>query len=244
MPPSIFVATDYACIPFTEETDCDDVVIPSEKLIPEFRKYGIPKEKLYPLGIPTADTGVERISPEEAKRQLGLVPAKEYLLIAGGSMGAGALEEVVEILYRVRSLHKCKLIMVCGNNQQLYSRLQKRYADKIELVGYTDKMPLYLKAGSIFITKPGGLSSTEAAAARIPLIHICPIPGCETKNMQFFKKTGMALAVTNPKEELTAAVLSLQKQENRKKMIQCQEKYVPGTAAAQLGQLVEEGKNK
>ena len=54
----------------------------------------------------------------------------------------------------------------------------------------------------------------------------------------------MALAVTNPKEELTAAVLSLQKQENRKKMIQCQEKYVPGTAAAQLGQLVEEGKNK
>ena len=72
VPPSIFVATDYACIPFTEETDCDDVVIPSEKLIPEFRKYGIPKEKLYPLGIPTADTGVERISPEEAKRQLGL----------------------------------------------------------------------------------------------------------------------------------------------------------------------------
>lgn len=54
----------------------------------------------------------------------------------------------------------------------------------------------------------------------------------------------MALAVTNPKEELTAAVLSLQKQENRKKMIQCQEKYVPGTATAQLGQLVEEGKNK
>ena len=156
-------------------------------------------------------------------------------------MGAGALEEVVEMLYRARSLHKCKLIMVCGNNQQLYSRLQKRYADKIELVGYTDKMPLYLKAGSIFITKPGGLSSTEAAAARIPLIHICPIPGCETKNMQFFKKAGMALAVTNPKEELTAAVLSLQKQENRNKMIQCQKKYVPGTAAAQLGQLVEEG---
>ena len=31
VPPSIFVATDYACIPFTEETDCDDVVIPSEK---------------------------------------------------------------------------------------------------------------------------------------------------------------------------------------------------------------------
>ena len=104
----------------------------------------------------------------------------------------------------------------------------------------------FQRAAAVYFAVAGQIEMiadvTEAAAARIPLIHICPIPGCETKNMQFFKKTGMALAVTNPKEELTAAVLSLQKQENRKKMIQCQEKYVPGTAAAQLGQLVEEGK--
>ena len=35
----------------------------------------------------------------------------------------------------------------------------------------------YMAACDVFITKPGGLSSTEAAVAGIPLIHISPIPG-------------------------------------------------------------------
>lgn len=50
--PCVAIATDYACIPFWEETNCDDYVIPHKDLIPEFASYGIPKEKLLPLGIP------------------------------------------------------------------------------------------------------------------------------------------------------------------------------------------------
>ena len=32
LPFTLFIATDYACIPFTEETDCDAYVIPMESL--------------------------------------------------------------------------------------------------------------------------------------------------------------------------------------------------------------------
>lgn len=38
-----------------------------------------------------------------------------------------------------------------------------------------------------------GLSSTEAAASGVPLIHISPIPGCETRNMDFFAENGMSI---------------------------------------------------
>lgn len=34
--PCVAIATDYACIPFWEETNCDDYVIPHKDLIPEF----------------------------------------------------------------------------------------------------------------------------------------------------------------------------------------------------------------
>lgn len=50
--PCVAIATDYACIPFWEETNCDDYVIPHKDLIPEFASYGIPKEKLLPLSFP------------------------------------------------------------------------------------------------------------------------------------------------------------------------------------------------
>lgn len=55
LPATIFVATDYACIPFTEETACDYYVIPSPELKEEFCGRGIPEEKIMPLGIPVRD---------------------------------------------------------------------------------------------------------------------------------------------------------------------------------------------
>ena len=32
IPKTVFIATDYTCIPFTEETECDAYIIPSDKL--------------------------------------------------------------------------------------------------------------------------------------------------------------------------------------------------------------------
>lgn len=51
-PPFVFIATDYTCVPFTEESDCDLYVTPSPLLSSDFTGRGIPAEKLRPLGIP------------------------------------------------------------------------------------------------------------------------------------------------------------------------------------------------
>ena len=52
VPKTIFVATDYTCIPFTEECRLDAYVIPAPALTAEFVGWGIPEEKIYPFGIP------------------------------------------------------------------------------------------------------------------------------------------------------------------------------------------------
>lgn len=49
-------------------------------------------------------------------------------------------------------------------------------------------------------TKPGGLTSTEAAAKRIPLVHTAPIPGCENKNAEFFVSHGLSITGEDAKE--------------------------------------------
>lgn len=59
--------------------------------------------------------------------------------------------------------------------------------------------------GDLLITKPGGLSSTEAAVAGIPLIQTAPIPGCEVSNMRFFRQRGLSIAVPYPGRQLIAA---------------------------------------
>ena len=87
VPLMVFVATDYACIPFTEETECDYYVLPSPKSAGEFIRYGIPKEKLLPFGIPISAAFGEKISRDAACEALGL-PLKTDIFFSPGEASA------------------------------------------------------------------------------------------------------------------------------------------------------------
>ena len=83
LPPTLLIATDYTCIPFTEEVQCDRYVIPSDDLCPAFTRWGIPKERLYPLGIPVDQSFENPPDKQESLRRLGLDPSLRYLLVVG-----------------------------------------------------------------------------------------------------------------------------------------------------------------
>ncbi len=193
LPPCVFIATDYTCIPFTEETDCDYYIIPSEELTEEFVRKGIEKEKIKPLGIPVrAAFQKKAVSRREAGRRK---KDTRYLLVAGGSIGAGSMERVLQkIKRRLRGQKDWVCIAVCGNNYGLYKKLKKKYGSDQQyiILGKTGCMERYMEICDLFLSKPGGLSSTEAAVLGVPLLHISPIPGCESRNLKFFAGRGMS----------------------------------------------------
>lgn len=271
IPKTMFIATDYCCIPFTEETECDAYVIPAADLKEEFMSRGIPAERLYPLGIPVSR------SFEEVRRDLrsdsaGQGPEK-YILISGGSMGAGKIEELVRLLLAQESAsgkgrkaentagvkwENCaegnaessaaedraeaadmKIIVVCGSNQELYDRLKKKYGRQIIVVGHTDCMADYLRACDVYITKPGGLSSTEAAVCGIPLVHMPPIPGCETFNTAYFRERNMSLPCEVTEKGAEKIFALLEDQEACRAMTACQHGAVGRGAAARICALAE-----
>lgn len=100
LPPTIFVATDYVCTPFTEETNCDAYVIPSRHVRYDFLRRGIPEEKIKSLGIPVRKEFAKKVSKGEARKELGLEEDTFYLLVSAGSMGAGGIVKIIKLLYR------------------------------------------------------------------------------------------------------------------------------------------------
>ncbi len=238
VPETYFVSTDYTCIPFTEETDCDAYVIPARELAEEFVMRGIPKEKIFPLGIPVKREFRENISKAEARERLNLNPEKTCILIAGGSIGAGQIEQIVPLL-RSHFADSARLIVICGNNQSLLGHLEENYRDQCLALGFTERMAEYMRACDLFLSKPGGLSSTEAAVSGTALIHITPIPGCETYNMDFFSRHGMSIAVNSPKKELLAACDVLLGEESRIEMTENQRRVIPQNGADSICELME-----
>ena len=55
--------------------------------------------------------------------------------------------------------------MVCGTNQELKHRLGKQYAGsgRIRVMGYAENVSGLMDSADLFLTKPGGISTSEAA---------------------------------------------------------------------------------
>ena len=234
VPKTIFITTDYTCIPFMEECVCDAYVIPAKELIGDFTTRGIPEDRIYPLGIPVRKGFRERQSRQQAKAALGLDQEKRYLLVSGGSIGAGKLEKALGLLCDITKGTDFSPIVICGNNTSVLGHLEKRYGSQVRLLGQTDRMAEYLRACDLYFTKPGGLSTTEAAVMEVPLALLPPIPGCETRNRRFYTETGMAEAVEPNERDLQRVLSLLDSPAHWERMMENQRRVIPKDAAQRI----------
>jgi processive 1,2-diacylglycerol beta-glucosyltransferase len=66
-------------------------------------------------------------------------------------------------------------------------------ADRYRVLGYTTDMPDLMRVATLFVGKPGGLSSSECMAAGLPMVLVNPIPGQEVRNSHFLLEEGAAV---------------------------------------------------
>lgn len=154
-------------------------------------------------------------------------------------MGFGKIHLFVRELLR-RRYPGDSVVIVCGNNQRLKKTMERLFsgAERVFILGFTREVPLYMDACDVIFTKPGGLTSTEAAAKGIPIVHTAPIPGCETANLEFFGSRGMSRSARTIEEQLKAGkeLLELPRQEA---MLRAQRANVDSKSAVKILELAE-----
>lgn len=193
-PPCVVVCTDYTCIPFWEDTDCDAYILPHPDLAEEYARHGVPADRLVALSIPVHRSFAEHPGKVAARQKLEIIPDRRVSLVMGGSMGVSKTSRFVSKL-AVTLVDPDYLIVICGDNASMQEKLKRQYAGRqdVRIIGHTDDVADYMAASDIVYTKPGGISSTEAAVTGVPLVHLSPIPGCETVNRKFFAARGMSV---------------------------------------------------
>ncbi len=194
-----FVATDYTCSPTVADSNMDVYFIPHHRLKDEFVSCGIPEEKLFASGIPVRRSFYHKIGKQDAKKALGLPTGKRNILMMCGSMGCGPLEKAADAL-STSMPDDVILTVLCGKNEHLYRQLSKKTYDNVRFLSFTDKMSQLMDSAELYITKAGGLSVTEAAAKRLPLVLIDVVSGCETYNKNFFVDLSCAVSIGSADE--------------------------------------------
>lgn len=236
--PCIGIFTDYTLIPFMADTKLDAYFIPHEELRGEITQK-MPDATLIPSGIPVNLKFRTETTQEEARDLLGLPQNKKIVLAIFGSVGCSKAEPLCERMETMLSDDSVAYVIL-GDNEKLYVKLSKKYegSEKIRLLSYTDQVALYMRAADVLITKAGGLSSTEAAVTGVPIIHLRSIPGCETKNADFFSEHGMSLATRNTKEAVQLANELLAHPEEADEMRDAQRRTINPDAATEIADMI------
>ena len=143
----------------------------------------------------------------EARRALGLDPARPTGLVMFGGEGSG------EMLAISRSLDRSGLdlqvIAICGRNERLQAQLRAAAPQmKIHIEGFTREVPRYMRMADFFIGKPGPGSISEALTMGLPVIvqrNSRTLPQ-ERYNAEWIAECGVGFALRGFRGEIVGAV--------------------------------------
>ena len=216
-----FVCTDYSCSPGYELPEVDRLFIPRE-LTNEFLFHGVPASRLFEVGIPVRTACYEPVSKEFAREalhaEMAIAPDCRMVAAAPGCLEAPDIKRLVSAL--PEDLSDTVFLIITGKENVNFRRQISRMANpRVKALSYTTHMDLWMKAADLLITKPGGLTSTEAMSCGVPIILMDVKPGLETHNRDFYVSRGCASAATGLPALYAEVVRLLRDEGARERMV-------------------------
>lgn len=164
-------------------------------------KHQVDENKITVSGIPIRSGFYQFINKEVILNKYEVSHSSHVVTILAGAQGV--LKNVKQLAERLLQDPSLTIIVICGKNNDLYEKLLPtavQYPETFRLFGYVEELHEILKLSHCLITKPGGITITEAAALNLPLILYKPVPGQESENAKHFQSHGAALIAESTDE--------------------------------------------
>ena len=190
--PLVGILTDYVNHPFWFHDNIEAYVVAHENIKQDMINSGTPENRIFSYGIPVSQIFLKRDSRTKLLRKYGLED-KLTVLIMGGSLGFGNIKKM--FLSFLNSKRDLQLIVVTGKNKKLKHQLQKylgQHTKNVLLIGYTNEICNLMDIADLIVTKPGGMTISEALLKELPIFVTSPIPGQEERNSYFLTSIGVA----------------------------------------------------
>ena len=210
--PQAVVITDFFAHAFWLQPGVARYFVASGEVRAQLLSAGVDEHRVRVTGIPI-DLRFSELPPG----QTADTDDKEHLLVLAGGLGA---EHVRKILTQLKEFRwPLKVTVVCGRSAELASVAQAVVAEStgpvsFQVLGFVDNMPELMARATLAVSKPGGLTSSEALAARLPLMLVSPYPLQEEINANFLLENGCAVRV-EPLTTLSHKLRNLLEEEGR-----------------------------
>ncbi len=196
----VSTVTDFEAHALWMEAAVDLYCVAAEETKARLVARGARPEQVAVTGIPVAAKFSARLNPAALRKQFGLRDDLQTLLVLSGGFGMGPVASIYSELQKLS--FPVQILVVCGRNQELRTELAAiDRRQPTHLFGFVQNMQELMAVSDLVITKPGGLTTSEALAMGKPIFVLNPIPGQEAANSDFLLENGAA-AKANCVEDL------------------------------------------
>jgi len=191
---TVCIVTDFEAHAFWLDPAADLYCVAADETKASLVSRGIDAAKVVVTGIPIASKFQQPVNTLEVRKRYGLRDDIPTLLVLGGGFGMGPVGEILAELDKLEG--HFQTLVVAGRNEALRKQLavQDR-SHATDVLGFSRNMHELMTVSDLLITKPGGLTSSEALALGKPLFILNPIPGQEAANSDYLLAHGAGVKV-------------------------------------------------
>lgn len=190
----VSVVTDFEAHALWMDQCVDLYCVAAEETKARLVARGADPANVRATGIPISAKFTAKVDAGAVRAQLGLREDQPVLLVLSGGFGMGPVAEILAALDKVE--RRLQTVVVTGRNEQLRRDLAAQDRNHpTHILGYTTNMHELMAVADLILSKPGGLTSSEALALGKPLFILNPIPGQEAANSDFLLERGAAVKV-------------------------------------------------
>ena len=189
--PTYTVVTDFCLHKLWMHDLVDGYFVATNDVKNNLRKCGTPSSKIFVTGIPIRPSFYDNPMKSEIMKRYQFYKNKKLILILAGAYGV--TKNISNTCEALLTNPKVEIAVVCGKNELLQQELRSSISSKkLHVFGYVEHIHELMKVATCLITKPGGITLSEATAVGVPLILFNPVPGQERENALYFQRKNAA----------------------------------------------------
>jgi processive 1,2-diacylglycerol beta-glucosyltransferase len=196
--PQVTVTTDFETHRLWVNQPCEHYFTATEEGAQYLHHWGVPKADTTAVGIPIHPVFAAPKDRAACHAKHGLTGDRPVVLQLAGGFGVGPIEHIYRALLDVEV--PLEVVVITGKNESARKQLEtvkppSRHRTKV--MGFTSEIDELMGSADLVVSKPGGLTTSEALARGAAMVVVNPIPGQESRNSDFLLENGAAIKVNN-----------------------------------------------
>jgi processive 1,2-diacylglycerol beta-glucosyltransferase len=202
------VVTDYISHRCWKRDGLDHYFVATDEVREQLIECGLPAGKIKVTGIPISLSFMNPTPREQCRKELQIADDETLILVLSSGLNPHKTRAMIRDLREVPG--KIRFLVSAGKDAPHEQHVREfcQNDPRFTVFGFSPKIAEMMRAADILISKPGGLTVSEAISLGLPQILFSPIPGQEEANADYIVKHSAGACIEAKRGEFKKALLS------------------------------------